>query len=207
MNSELELDKRISVLEKSMEWAQGSIQDIHKNLDNIQHTQVQIIDKISEFKMENDQKFHEVNEKMSVFQSQTDARFSILQSEIKTEFASLRTETIERISSLQAHTDERISSLQAHTDERISSLQAHTDEKLTQTADRISALQAHTDEKFLAIHARFVDVHEEFAGVHKEIAGIHHAISVQTKWLLGVMIACAAMISFLHPLAMSLLAK
>jgi len=188
MNSELQLDKRISVLEKSMEWAQSSIQNIDKNLDIIKSTQYQMIDKFSEFKIDMDQKFHEVNEK-----------FTSLQAENKLELASLRTETIERISSLQKHNDE----------------------KLTQAADRISSLQAHADEKFLAVHARFSEVHgefaevhkeftgvnKEFAGVHKEIAGIHHAISVQTKWLLGMMIASATMISFLHPLAMSLLAK
>ena len=133
MNTDYDIDKRVSVLEKSMEWAQGSIQKIDRDLDIIKNTQFQML---------------------------------------------------ERISSLQAHTDERISSLQAHTDERISSLQAHTDE-------RISSLQAHTDEKFIE--------------VHKEISGIHHAISVQTKWLLSMILAAAGIISILHPLMLKLI--
>ena len=113
MNSELELDKRISVLEKSMEWAQGSIQNIHKNLDLIQNTQVQIIDKISEFKTENDQKFHEVNERITRFQAENKMEFASLRSDMKSEISSLRTETIERISDLQAHTDEKFLAIHA----------------------------------------------------------------------------------------------
>jgi len=144
MNTDYDIDKRVSVLEKSMEWAQGSIQKIDRDLDIIKNTQFQMLERIS----------------------------------------SLQAHTDERISSLQAHTDERISSLQAHTDERISSLQAHTDE-------RISSLQAHTDEKFIE--------------VHKEISGIHHAISVQTKWLLSMILAAAGIISILHPLMLKLI--
>ena len=122
MNSDYDMDKRISVLEKSMEWAQSSVQKIDRDLDIIKNTQFQMLD---------------------------------------------------RISTLQAHTDERISSLQAHTDERISSLQAHTDEK--------------------------------FIEVHKEISGIHHAISVQTKWLLSMILAAAGIISVIHPLMLKLI--
>ena len=122
MNTELEFDKRISVLEKSMEWAQGSIQNINRNLEIIKNGQFQMLERFMEYK----------------------------------------TDTIDRISSLQVHTDERF-----------------------------SALQAHTDEKFIAVHT--------------EISGIHHAISLQTKWLLTVILAASALISVIQPVMMKLL--
>jgi hypothetical protein len=122
MNTELEFDKRISVLEKSMEWAQGSIQNINRNLEIIKNGQFQMLERFMEYK----------------------------------------TDTIDRISSLQVHTDERF-----------------------------SALQAHTDEKFIAVHT--------------EISSIHHAISLQTKWLLTVILAASALISVIQPVMMKLL--
>ena len=173
MSVELEFDKRITVLEKSMEWAQGSIQRIDQNIEIIKSGQLQMIERLMDYKTE-------TNGQISSLQSRTDAKFS-----------SLQAHTDERISSLQAHTDERISSLQARTDERFSSLQSRTDE-------RFSSLQAHTDEKFIAVHAQFTEV-------HKEIAGIHRAISIQTKWLLAVILSAATLVSILQPLMMKLI--
>jgi hypothetical protein len=111
MESGLDLEKRVSILEVEMNWATGTVQDIKKDLEILKNSQFQLLD---------------------------------------------------RISSLQA-----------------------------ETMDRISALQAHTDEKFIA--------------VHKEISGIHKAISAQTKWLLTVILAAAAIISILHPIMQKLL--
>ena len=131
MNAEVDFDKRISVLEKSMEWAQGSIQKIDRDLDIIKNSQFQMLERLMDYKSD---------------------------------------------------MEERIASLQSHTDERISSLQAHNDDKFL-----------HVGEKFVAVHAQFADV-------HKEISGIHKAITVQTKWLLGMMLASATIISILMPI-------
>ncbi|MDH5654735.1 MAG: hypothetical protein OEZ34_02430, partial [Spirochaetia bacterium] len=96
MNSELELDKRISVLEKSMEWAQSSVQKIDKDLDIIKNTQYQLIEKMSDFKTETEQKFHEVNE-----------RFTLLHADMEIKISSFRSEILERMTQQQAHNDER----------------------------------------------------------------------------------------------------
>ena len=154
MNLELEYDKRISVLEKSMEWAQSSIQRIDQNMEIIKNSQILMMEKLLEFKNETIERF-----------------------------ADLELKTIERISSLQEKTEERFSSFQIKTEERFSSLQTHTDERFT-------TLQAHTDDRFIE--------------VHKEITGIHRAISVQTKWIVSVILAAAAIASVLQPIMMKL---
>jgi hypothetical protein len=147
MESSVDLEKRVSILEVEMNWATGTVQEIKKDLDILKNSQFQILERLMEYK---------------------------------------------------ADTDARMYALHAHTDERISSLQAHMDERFS-----------HQDEKFIAVHAEFADkfigVHAEFAGVHKEIVGIHKAISGQTKWLLTMMLASAAVISVLHPLVQKLL--
>ena len=78
MNTEYDLDKRVSVLEKSMEWAQGSIQKIDRDLDILKNGQTQMLERLMDYK------------------SDTDMRISALQ-----------VHTEERITLLQTHTDEK----------------------------------------------------------------------------------------------------
>ncbi|MDH5654999.1 MAG: hypothetical protein OEZ34_03770 [Spirochaetia bacterium] len=78
MSSNVDFDKRISVLENSMEWAQGSIQEIKRDLESLKNGQFQIIDRMMDLKTR-------VEERFSSQQAHTD----------------------ERISGLQAHTDEK----------------------------------------------------------------------------------------------------
>ena len=96
MSSDIDFDKRISVLENSMEWAQGSINEIKRDLESLKNGQFQIIDRLVDL------------------QTRMESRFS----SIEERFFSQMAHTDERISSLQVHTDERISSLQAHTDNK-----------------------------------------------------------------------------------------
>ena len=187
MNIELEYDKRISVLEKSMEWAQSSIQRIDQNMEIIKNGQILMMKKLLEFKNETIERFADlelkITERISSLQEKTEDRFSSFQIKTEERFSSLQAHTEERFTSLQLSTEARFTSLQAHTDERFTSLQAHTDE-------RISSLQAHTDDRFIE--------------VHKEITGIHRAISVQTKWIVSVILAAAAIASVLQPIMMKL---
>lgn len=96
-----------------------------------------------------------------------------------------KSHTDERISNFQLHTDERISNLQAHMDDRILLLQTNMDEKFNRMEDRISGLQAQTDEKISNLQSHTDD---RFVQVQGELTNIHKSITVQTRWMLSVIL-------------------
>ena len=68
MNAEVDFDKRISVLEKSMEWAQGSIQKIDRDLDIIKNSQFQMLERLMDYKSD-------MEERLSSLQAHNDDKF------------------------------------------------------------------------------------------------------------------------------------
>ena len=116
MSSDVDFDKRISVLENSMEWAQGSINEIKRDLESLKNGQFQILDRLVDLQTRMEKRFSSIEER----------------------FFSQLVHIEEKNSSQLAHIDEKTTSQIAHIDERISSLQAHTDQKFVEVHKEIA---------------------------------------------------------------------
>jgi len=92
--------------------------------------------------------------------------------------------------------------------------------------ENISTMQTRNELQFIEIHKEIAGIHKEISGLHGEISGFHgeisglhgeisglhgeisgiyKAISVQTKWLLTVILAGATIISILSPIMQKVL--
>ena len=72
MDSVIDLEKRVSILEVEMNWATGTVQDIKKDLEILKNSQFQLLDKISSLQ-------NETFDRISALQTHTDERFTALQ--------------------------------------------------------------------------------------------------------------------------------
>jgi chromosome segregation ATPase len=123
MDTGVDIEKRVSMLEAEMTWASGTVQDIKRDLEIVKNSQFQMLDRISSLQAHTD-------ERISSLHAHMDERFSKYDEKL----SSLQTETIDRISSLQAHMDERFS----RNDDKLSAYQTRTDDKFISIHKAIS---------------------------------------------------------------------
>ena len=65
MDTGVDLEKRVSILEVEMVWASGTIQDIKKDLEIVKNSQFQLLDRISTLQAHTDDRFISVHKAIS----------------------------------------------------------------------------------------------------------------------------------------------
>jgi hypothetical protein len=136
-----------------------------------------------------------VNQSISLLDKRVTEEISGLRIEMHDGMFRLDNKITEEISGLRMEMHDGMFRLDNKITEEISRL----DNKIT---EEISGLDKRITVENSSIKVQIADLRSE---LKSDISGIHHAISLQTKWLLTVILAASALISVIQPVMMKLL--
>lgn len=125
-----------------------------------------------------------LSEELNTFRSEYKTDLADLRAEFKSDLAALRAEVKEDIAELRAEVKEDIAELRAEVKEDIAELRAEVKED-------IAALRAEVKEDIAELRT---EMNEKISELRIEI---HKLISVQTKWMLGAIIALTGIFSII----------
>ena len=114
---------------------------------------------------------------------------------VRAELGDARAEFQEQIGGVRAELQEQIGSVRAELQEQIGSVRAELQEQIggvrAELQEQIGSVRAELQEQIGGVRA---ELHKEIGTVHQEIGQVRKEITVQTRWLVTVMVAATILI-------------